>query len=123
MQSINIMAFQWLYLPKCKDVMSYGQGGGRGYGRRGGYGSFGQRNFAPKPVKTGEEYDVEITEISRRGDGIAKIQGFIIFVAGAKAGQKARVKVTNVANRYATAEIVSSTASEDSTYSQTEGSE
>src|SRR5579883_475497 len=73
--------------------MSYGQGGGRGYGRRGGYGSFGPRNFSPKPVKAGEEYDVEITEISRRGDGIAKIQGFIIFVAGAKAGQKARVRL------------------------------
>src|SRR5579875_1520666 len=64
--------------------MSYGQGGGRGYGRRGGYGSFGPRNFSPKPVKAGEEYDVEITEIGRRGDGIAKIQGFIILVAGAK---------------------------------------
>ncbi|MDG6928819.1 MAG: TRAM domain-containing protein [Nitrososphaerota archaeon] len=93
--------------------MSYGQGGGRGYGsRHGNYGVFGPRSFAPKPVKVGEEYDVEITEISRRGDGIAKIQGFIIFVNGAKAGQKAKIKVTNVSNRYATAEMVSSSEAE-----------
>jgi predicted RNA-binding protein with TRAM domain len=103
--------------------MSFGQGSGRSYGRRGGYGSFGPRSFAPKPVKAGEEYDVEITEISRRGDGIAKVQGFIIFVAGAKAGQKAKIKVTNVSNRYATAEIVSSTATESAPESTTEGSE
>jgi predicted RNA-binding protein with TRAM domain len=90
--------------------MSYGQRSG-GYGARrsfgGGFG--GPRNFAPKPVKAGDEYDVEITEISRRGDGIAKIQGFIIFVTGAKTGQKLKVKITNVSNRYATAEIVSPT--------------
>jgi len=93
--------------------MSYGQRSG-GYGR-GSYGGFGgSRSFASKPVKVGEEYDVEITEISRRGDGIAKIQGFIIFVVGAKAGQKLKVKVTNVTDRYATAEIVTPTTSKGS---------
>ena len=89
--------------------MSYGQRSG-GYGGRRSYGFGGPSNFAPKPVKAGEEYDVEITEISRRGDGIAKVQGFIIFVAGAKAGQKLKVKITNVSNRFASAEIVSSSA-------------
>jgi predicted RNA-binding protein with TRAM domain len=94
--------------------MSYGQRSG-GYGDRRGYGSFGgPRSFAPKPVKAGEEYDVEITEISRRGDGIAKIQGFIIFVVGGKTGQKLRVKITNVSNRYATAEIVAPTTNTSS---------
>ncbi|MEM0075319.1 MAG: TRAM domain-containing protein [Nitrososphaerota archaeon] len=102
--------------------MSYGQSGGRGYGRRGGYGGFGSRNFAPKPVKVGEEYDVEITEISRRGDGIAKVQGFIIFVAGAKAGQKAKIKITNVSNRYATAEMVSGASAGSASESATEES-
>lgn len=60
-------------------------------------------------MKAGEEYDVEITEISRRGDGIAKVQGFIIFVTNAKTGQKLKIRITNVSNRYATAEIVTST--------------
>ena len=103
--------------------MSYGQGG-RDYGGRRSYGFGGPSNFTPKPVKAGEEYDVEITEISRRGDGIAKIQGFIIFVNGAKAGQKLKVKITNVSNRYATAEIVSpgteSAASQPAGSSETE---
>jgi len=54
----------------------------------------------------GKEYDVTITEISRRGDGIAKIEGFIIFVSGAKEGQKVRIKITQVGNRYANGQIV-----------------
>ena len=85
---------------------SYGYGG-RGGGRSYGSGFGGPRDFAPKPVEVGKEYDVEITEISRRGDGIAKIQGFIIFVVGAKAGQKVKIKVTNVGPRFANAQIVS----------------
>lgn len=88
--------------------MSYGSGG-RGY-RGGGSGGFGGggfgRDIGKKPVEVGKEYDVEITEISRRGDGIAKIEGFIIFVAGAKAGTKIRIKVTNVGPRFANAQIV-----------------
>ncbi|HVX02549.1 MAG TPA: TRAM domain-containing protein [Nitrososphaera sp.] len=90
--------------------MSYGgrsnYGGGRGYS--GGRGFGGDRGFGgPKPVETGKEYDVQISEISRQGDGIARIQGFVIFVKGGKVGQKSRVKITNVGARFATAEIVS----------------
>ena len=81
--------------------MSYGErrGGGGPGGRFGG-------NFGPKPVETGKEYDVQITEVSRQGDGIARIQGFVIFVKGGKPGQTAKVKVTNVGARFATAELV-----------------
>lgn len=71
---------------------------------RGGFGGF--RPSKPAPVETGKEYDVTITETSRRGDGIAKIEGFIIFVPGTKAGQKARIKVTDVAPRFAQAEVI-----------------
>jgi len=49
---------------------------------------------------------VTISEISRRGDGIAKIDGFVIFVAGAKQGWQGKVKVTQVANRFATGAVV-----------------
>ena len=77
---------------------------GRGNYSRGGSGGF--RSFKPKPVEVGKEYDVTISEISRRGDGIAKIDGFVIFVAGTKQGQQARIKVTQVANRFATGQLV-----------------
>jgi len=82
---------------------SFGRGGG--YGRSSG-GSGGFRSFKPKPVEVGKEYDVTISEISRRGDGIAKIDGFVIFVAGAKQGWQGKVKVTQVANRCATGTVV-----------------
>jgi predicted RNA-binding protein with TRAM domain len=73
------------------------------YERRGsgGFGSYG-----PKPVETGKEYDVQITETSRQGDGIARVQGFVIFVKNGKVGQNAKVRVTNVGSRFATAELV-----------------
>jgi predicted RNA-binding protein with TRAM domain len=63
-------------------------------------------NFGSKPVETGKEYNVQITETSRRGDGIAKIQGFVIFVKDASVGQDVKAKVTSVGERFATAEIV-----------------
>jgi predicted RNA-binding protein with TRAM domain len=84
--------------------MSYGQ-------ERGNFGGF--RNSRPAPVEVGKEYDVEITEISRRGDGIAKIENFVIFVAGSKAGQKGKIKITDVAPRFAKAEIVEEGPKED----------
>ena len=55
-----------------------------------------------KPVETGKEYDVQITETSRQGDGIAKVQGFVIFVKNAKVGQSVKIKITNVGARFAT---------------------
>ena len=77
--------------------MSYRRGGRFGGGRFGG----------PKPVETGKEYDVQVTEISRKGDGVARIQGFIIFVKGGRVGQKSRVRVVHVGDRFATAETIS----------------
>ena len=63
-------------------------------------------NSGPKPVEQGKEYDVSVTEISRKGDGIARIQGFVIFVKGGLVGQNCKVKIIQVGNRFATAEIV-----------------
>ena len=82
------------------------------YGRRNSYGGSGyvgrwQSNFGdPKPVELGKEYDIQVTERSDRGDGIAKIQGFVIFVKNGRVGDKVKVKVTSVGNRFAIAEIV-----------------
>jgi predicted RNA-binding protein with TRAM domain len=72
------------------------------------YGSsnYTNRSFGSKPVETGKEYNVQITETSRKSDGIAKIQGFVIFVKDARAGQDVKARVTSVGERFATAEIV-----------------
>jgi predicted RNA-binding protein with TRAM domain len=103
-------------------MMSYGNRGGRGgFGGGGGYGGrsssssgFGS-SFKPKPVEVGKEYDVTISDTSRRGEGIAKIDGFVIFVAGAKQGQSARIKVTRVTDRFATGEVVNGAAKTETT--------
>jgi predicted RNA-binding protein with TRAM domain len=80
--------------------MSYGER------RFGGGNRFGGGSFGPKPVETGKEYDVQITETSRQGDGIARVQGFVIFVKGGKVSQNSKIRVTNVGARFATAELV-----------------
>ncbi len=61
----------------------------------------------PAPVEVGKEYEAEIVEMSRRGDaGVAKIEGFVIFVTGAKPGDTVKFKITRVGRRFATAEVV-----------------
>jgi predicted RNA-binding protein with TRAM domain len=86
------------------------------------YGGYRRNDmFGPKPVESGKEYDVQVTEISRKGDGIARIQGFVIFVKDGKVGQNAKIRVTQVGNRFATAEIVDgSTGSPEASSAPTE---
>lgn len=68
--------------------------------------SLGTHARLSKPVKLGNEYDVEITERGKSGttDGIAKIQGLVIFVKDGKVGDKLRVKITAIGERFAKAE-------------------
>ena len=68
----------------------------------------------PKPVEVGKEYDVEVTELSRRGDGVAKIQGFVVFVKGAKLGEKVKIRIETVGPRFATATALGATTSQKS---------
>ena len=64
------------------------------------------RDFSPKPVEVGQEYDVEIQEMSRRGEGIARIEGLVVFIPDTKIGDKLRIKVTRISRRFAEAEVV-----------------
>lgn len=94
-------------------------GGGYSGGRRSGGGGYGDRNrprrFRHSPVKVGEQYDVTIEAISNRGDsGVAKIEGFVIFVPGTKVDEKIKVKITKVGNGYATAELAQQTSDQTS---------
>jgi predicted RNA-binding protein with TRAM domain len=89
--------------------MSFGQRGG--YGNRGGSGGFGRSSGSfRKPVEVGKEYDVSISDTSKRGEGIARIDGFVIFVPGTKQGQNVRIKVTQVSERFASGQVVDSPA-------------
>ncbi|BDR91613.1 hypothetical protein Vsou_07060 [Vulcanisaeta souniana JCM 11219] len=44
-------------------------------------------------------------ETSKRGDGIARVKGFVIFVPNTKPGDKVKVKITRVGRSYAVAEL------------------
>ena len=71
--------------------------------------SYGQNaGGSSKPVETGKEYTVDITDTGRSGDGIAKIGGLVIFVKSAKAGDKnVKIKINSVVyGRFATAEVL-----------------
>ncbi len=74
---------------------------------RRGFKRFGQRVDLPKPIKVGEEYDVEINEVGSRGDGIARIKNFVVFVSDTKKGEKAHIKIKEVRNRFAIGEKIS----------------
>ncbi len=74
--------------------------------RYGGSSNYGTRGFGSKPVEIGKEYNVQITEISRQGDGVARIRGFVIFVKGGRIGQDVKVKVSSVGEKFAKAEVV-----------------
>jgi len=59
-----------------------------------------------KPVEEGKEYEMDIKETSRRGDGVARIEGFVIFVPQTKPGDHVKVKINSVGPRFATGEVV-----------------
>jgi len=44
------------------------------------------------PVKEGETYDVSINAVGEKGDGIAKVKGFVLFVPGVKKGDYVKLK-------------------------------
>jgi predicted RNA-binding protein with TRAM domain len=97
-----------------------GGGYGGGYGGRGRGGFGGPRPFRPAPVKVGEEFEVKIESMSKRGDaGVAKVEGLVIFVAGTKVGDTVKIRITKVGRGYATAEIASQSES-DSTQSESD---
>jgi len=59
-----------------------------------------------KPVDLDEEYEAEIEDMSRRGDGVAKIEGFVVFVPNTKQGELVKFKITRVGSRFAVGELV-----------------
>jgi len=61
------------------------------------------------PVKEGEEREVTIEAVGRKGDGIAKIQGFVIFVSSVNPGDHVKIRITMVKPNFARGEVVSPT--------------
>jgi 23S rRNA (uridine2552-2'-O)-methyltransferase len=65
------------------------------------------------PVVEGEELTVEIVDEGSEGDGVAKLEGYTLFVAGASAGETVDVRVTGVKPRFGFAEPIGSAGEGD----------
>jgi len=73
----------------------------------GGFRRDDNRSFnLPKPVEVGKEYEVEISEVGAKGDGIARLSNFVIFVPNTQKGEKVKVKINSVGRSFAVAEKV-----------------
>ena len=58
-----------------------------------------------KPVSEGEITEIEVEDLGSKGDGIARKEGFVIFVPGGEVGETYDVEVTSVGRKFAFAEI------------------
>ena len=82
------------------------------------------RGFRQAPVNVGDELDVKIEAVGEKGDGIAKKEGFVLFVPNTKEGQEVKIRVTKVLRKVGFAEVVGESAPrEEGTESKEESSE
>ncbi len=69
---------------------------------------YGDKGFAPKaaPVNVGDEMEVTVEAVGKKGDGIVKKEGFVLFVNGVRKGDHVKVRVTKVLRNVGFAEVV-----------------
>ena len=58
------------------------------------------------PVRNGDRIEIEIEDIGSEGDGIAKVEGYTLFVPGTEPGDTLEVEVADVKPRFGFAERV-----------------
>ncbi|ODR80611.1 deoxyribonuclease [Haladaptatus sp. W1] len=59
------------------------------------------------PVEAGEIRYVEVEDIGKQGDGIARVErGYVIIVPGAEIGERVKVEITEVKSNFAVGEII-----------------
>jgi predicted RNA-binding protein with TRAM domain len=68
--------------------------------------SYSNDRDSSSPIKEGGEYDVKIEDTGRDGDGIARIEGFVVFVSGAKVGDEVKIRVNSTRRNFAFAEVI-----------------
>lgn len=57
-------------------------------------------------LQPGQRLELEITDIAFGGDGIGRIEGFVVFVPFVLGGERVEVEIVEVKKRYATADLV-----------------
>ena len=61
---------------------------------------------AARGPRRGETLEVEVDSLAFGGRGVARAEGFVVFVAGALPGDRVRVEVTKAKKRFAEARVV-----------------
>lgn len=62
------------------------------------------------PVEIGEIRYVEIEDLGKQGDGIARVErGYVIIVPDADVGERVKVEITEVKSNFAVGEIIEET--------------
>ncbi|UIO99866.1 23S rRNA (uridine(2552)-2'-O)-methyltransferase [Halobaculum sp. CBA1158] len=64
------------------------------------------RGRTDAPVSEGERLTVEVTDTGEEGDGVARVEGYTLFVPGAETGETVEVVVDDVKPRFGFAERV-----------------
>jgi predicted RNA-binding protein with TRAM domain len=54
----------------------------------------------------GEELEVDIVELSQKGEGMARVQGLVIHVANTKPKDHVKIKINRVGGTTAEAEVI-----------------
>jgi 23S rRNA (uracil1939-C5)-methyltransferase len=60
----------------------------------------------PRARRRGEELEVEIESLAFGGRGVARVEGLVVFVAGALPGDRVRAEITKAKKRFAEARAV-----------------
>jgi predicted RNA-binding protein with TRAM domain len=60
----------------------------------------------PKPIAVGDTVDVTIESVGGQGDGIAKVESFVVFVKGAGKGERCKIRITEIKRTFALAEKI-----------------
>ena len=59
------------------------------------------------PVEPGEIRYVEVEDLGKQGDGIARVErGYVIIVPGAEVGERVKIEITEVKSNFAVGEII-----------------
>ena len=64
------------------------------------------RDLLPEVVRLNQEYQVVIEDVGAGGDGIARIEDFVVFVKGAIKGEKLRIRIRSVKPNFAFGERI-----------------
>ncbi len=59
-----------------------------------------------QPIQEGDIVDLTIESTGAKGDGIAKIDNFVVIVPGVQEGETVKVKITRVLKKMAFGEVV-----------------